>query len=28
MLIRYVIRLHRYVLRFDAATMTIAAQEH
>jgi C4-dicarboxylate transporter, DctQ subunit len=28
MLIRYLIRLHRYVFRFDAATMTIAAQEH
>lgn len=28
MLIRYLIRLYRYVFRFDAATMTIAAQEH
>ncbi|WP_027580545.1 TRAP transporter small permease [Bradyrhizobium sp. Ai1a-2] len=28
MLIRYVIRLYRYLFRFDAASMTIAAQEH
>jgi C4-dicarboxylate transporter DctQ subunit len=28
MLIRYLIRLYRYVFRFDATTMTIAAQEH
>ncbi len=28
MLIRYLIRLYRYVFRFDPATMVIAAQEH
>jgi TRAP-type C4-dicarboxylate transport system permease small subunit len=28
MLIRYVLRLYRYLFRFDAATMTTAAREH
>ncbi len=28
MLVRYVIRLHRYLFRFDPATMVIAVQDH
>jgi TRAP-type C4-dicarboxylate transport system permease small subunit len=28
MLVRYVLRLYRYLFRFDAAAMTIAAREH